>query len=1304
MSELPGADTFDGGTVELGVEADTTGFGKRLQQAIDRETKNVVAKVGVDFVGNLRQELTDKVREAAQGVVATVKATFDTDQLRGELQRAVTAASQGVQAEVGVKVDDKLLREQLVAAVKTAAAGVDAEVGIDVKGARAVVEKAAEEAAKQVSSPKWWQKIFRRGGKDGSGGGGPPEDADSGSVPPPPPPLPGPGGGGGLPAARRGGFALQLLIWTGMASLLQPLVSAIGGAAAGLAAMAVNLASVVSLASAIPGLMALFGLGMGAVTLAFSGLTDASKDGAPVLKDVRKAVKSLKDELADVKELVQDKFWSGFVDDIRPLGEKLLPTLGKTLAPVATSLGRFGKALTGFLGDDVFLRRFRGMGNVAARFGDSLRIALFGKSKQIDGVKESTRGLAHFLSDLEVTTRPVVDLFGDLTARFGQWTGGLLDTKAEREAFRDYLDYAIEKGAQASRIVADLTSALVGIFRHGQPTGDSLLASLEEAVSRFDDWVNSREGGQAIREFFEEIEPVAAAMGDVLVELGRSLAELAGDQNTAALLDQLANDVLPAVTTALKELGQNLGPEVIEMFENLAESLALLWTDGSILTAVLGVINTFWGGLNDFLSDNPGAAATVSGIVAALLLLNGLRTLGGKTGVLALLAGVLAGLKGGGGKALGKLGDLFRRGKDKDEGKDSGSGKDDGTGDGPKKSRWDGIRVYWTGAPLVTVANMDGGGKSNPKSRPGGVDADVDVDGDRRRGSRRGGFRFGGRGGALGGILGALGLGSLLGGAVGSGALDDFGKSGAGKFLQRALGKARGGPISFLAGLATIPISDAIRDDRRGLRDGIAGGIEGAATGAGIGGLAGGIIGSVVPGIGNAVGAGVGAGVGGTIGGAIGFLTNSDWSTVQKDWSDLWTDIGSTTQAAWAMVKQDVSNGVDVALSELQVFQRDAEGTMTVDLAAPARAMVNGMANALPAPVRDALTNLGVFKKQADGTVRVDLKGAAAHVGNTLANALPEPVKTALTNLGVFKRDAKGRVRIDLAGTGRAVVSSLAEALPGPVKTALTNLGVFKRDAKGRITVDLSGTARNIGNGLANALPAPVRDALSALGVFKRDAKGRITVDLSGTAQRIGNGLANALPRPVRSALSALGVFRTNARGYVSVDLRGTGQAIVSGLISGIYDMYSSVVAAAQSVGQWISDNKGPIEYDRVMLAPHGRAIIGGLVDTMEAQYPRVLGSLQRFTADLAGTSVGWSGTARMDVGMTSRQAGYLDHLIGSQSSSLAAAMAAGGGDGQQVTFLPGSVTIYNPTAEPASTSLAALLRNQGEFVSGPEV
>lgn len=83
--------------------------------------------------------------------------------------------------------------------------------------------------------------------------------------------------------------------------------------------------------------------------------------------------------------------------------------------------------------------------------------------------------------------------------------------------------------------------------------------------------------------------------------------------------------------------------------------------------------------------------------------------------------------------------------------------------------------------------------------------------------------------------------------------------------------------------------------------------------------------------------------------------------------------------------------------------------------------------------------------------------------------------------------------------------------------------------------------------------------------------------------------------------------------------LVGVGEQIIGGLVDGIAGAMNGALADVLSnVTSFIASHKGPPEYDKVMLKPHGGWIMGGLIDGIESSLPALGSTLAKVTGTVA--------------------------------------------------------------------------------------
>lgn len=588
------------GRLEIPVESDTKGFGDRLKAAIEKETRNVVAKIGVEVdEGALRRKLENAVEAAAAGVKARIEVEVDTKKAKAQLA--------GLDAKVRVKVEgltDDVKRQGLIAQLFARRNPIEYPIEANKRGflaslLAARLEGQAAARKKPIEIPFAAPKNFRS--------------------------------------------TIMPLFYLAIASVIQPAIAAVVGGLGGLLPMIGNLTMAVKVLAIGPASLTALAGGFIATTLAIKALSGKVEDLPKPLRDVRKEFESLQKPWKAIQTDTAIAFWKQLKGQIAPTGKVLLPLLNDGMSAFGTSSGLIAKHLAEWIRTPLFngqFSRLMASGDVLLRsFGG----ALVGIAKG-------------FMNIADAATIVVGGPGGDsLLGRFqkfidgiGDWAAKIAAPGKEAQAFAERLDYAADKAGQLWGMLKDIGGGLAGVFRAGRSAGDDLLGSLEGVISRWHTWVDSDLGQKEIKDWFDAVKPITEEAGRLIAEIGKSILRLAKDPNTATMLRTIREELLPTLEKFLQNLGKSLGPQVIDFFTNLLGVLTEMSEAGSPLAKGLGYINTALGGLSDWLRQNPAIAEKLGVVLGALLAFRALAFIGNVSGILTLLSGLSGLLKGGG--------------------------------------------------------------------------------------------------------------------------------------------------------------------------------------------------------------------------------------------------------------------------------------------------------------------------------------------------------------------------------------------------------------------------------------------------------------------------------------------------------------------------------------------------------------------------------------------------------------------------------------------------------------------------------
>lgn len=636
MSETDGAVA---GRLSVIVEASLRGFKKRLEAGVEKASKGVTAKVGVEIdATNLRRQLQAKVDEAAAGVKASVTVNVDVDvkQVAAKVKAAAKAAETSVTVDVKANTDG-VVEDAVEAAEEAEKAAPNIFVRMRTKskeflaGVASDIAKAkAMAAASQINVPV------------GAGGGG----------------------GIRLRTLFRGSVIFGLI------SLIQPAIGAIGQLIAGLTSIVGAAAPAVGVLSAIPISLAAIVQGAFAGKLAFQGmgdamgllaekqatlargeewtteqqekLTQALSEMHPEAIKAAKIITSLRGSWVAMRKEVQGAFFSKITDEIKPLATVMLPLLSKRLAGTAEILGRNTRNAMKFLAsENVQSKLGRVMGNNNVIFGDFLyMIGQFGK------------GALDFLDASRKFGRGV----GDTMRSVGDWFSGKMEKGRKSGSLEDFLDRASEKATQLWDITRNLGGGFAGIFRAAAPSGERLLATFQETVETWNKWVNSDDGQNFLTDFFDSTEEGFREWSRIARDTFQRVAKWAGDPKIAGMLKQLRTQLGPALGDVLEDVSNISGEGTINFLSELTTLASNLTPVLEPMAAVIGTFAKVLDGLNAAMQANPELTkkiATVLGLFLAFKATKGLLKVAFKItglGALTKAAALIAGIKSGPGK------------------------------------------------------------------------------------------------------------------------------------------------------------------------------------------------------------------------------------------------------------------------------------------------------------------------------------------------------------------------------------------------------------------------------------------------------------------------------------------------------------------------------------------------------------------------------------------------------------------------------------------------------------------------------
>jgi phage-related protein len=242
-------------------------------------------------------------------------------------------------------------------------------------------------------------------------------------------------------------------------------------------------------------------------------------------------------------------------------------------------------------------------------------------------------------------------------------------------------------------------------------------------------------------------------------------------------------------------------------------------------------------------------------------------------------------------------------------------------------------------------------------------------------------------------------------------------------------------------------------------------------------------------------------------------------------------------------------------------------------------------------------------------------------------------------NVGII--GTAGKALKGLGALFKAGWKAIVEIFTGTFAAIRGYIGVFFTGAKGLFMDGMKAIGKFFSDGW-KAITGGVRlfftgakqlvlDGLSAMKRFfvdgwnsiKSTASSKLSSLVSTVSEWIGKAVAKVkeLPGKAKAALGSLGSTLINA-----------GKELIKGLISGISSMFGAVKSKLGDLTSKLTDWKGPLPKDKVLLYNAGRVIIQGLIKGLESQYDNVKKSLEGLTSLI--------GKAKLSKGLTAKLKG----------------------------------------------------------------
>ena len=311
---------------------------------------------------------------------------------------------------------------------------------------------------------------------------------------------------------------------------------------------------------------------------------------------------------------------------------------------------------------------------------------------------------------------------------------------------------------------------------------------------------------------------------------------------------------------------------------------------------------------------------------------------------------------------------------------------------------------------------------------------------------------------------------------------------------------------------------------------------------------------------------------------------------ISTDMSSIKTDVTVNTSAmadSWSTHLTNMKNNAATAASDIEV-------------------QTSGMSSS----IKGNFDNSGTWLDTAGWNVLIGFY-------NGLVRAWNEYVVGFITDIGQWIIDHKGPEQYDktlLTPAGEWIMQSLSDGLvngfENDVKPYITSLASNVEGMAGEPNIDYTGSY--------GQMVSDAQDAGSSLRGVTEDTRTDVVDEMS------------AAMRELVSVVHSVGD-----------ELQVAGRNIMTSLYNGMVQMWNEVQAFVSNIGPWIADHKGPVSYDRKLLAPAGEAIMGGLLGGLEDSFENDVMPYVEDMADRMEDGFGSPQLSAYAASMTHNTAGY---------------------------------------------------------------
>lgn len=226
-------------------------------------------------------------------------------------------------------------------------------------------------------------------------------------------------------------------------------------------------------------------------------------------------------------------------------------------------------------------------------------------------------------------------------------------------------------------------------------------------------------------------------------------------------------------------------------------------------------------------------------------------------------------------------------------------------------------------------------------------------------------------------------------------------------------------------------------------------------------------------------------------------------------------------------------------------------------------------------------------------------------------------------------------------GSAGGSLSGILSSAWSNIKTAVSTAGSLISGAISGIRVVFSslGSAGSALSGVMSSIWSAIRSVISAAGNIIKSVITTVGSEFSAMGSifsSVGSQVTGIINN-VKNVIS----------GLANIDISGAGAAIMNGFLGGLQSGWEGVKNFVGGIADWIKEHKGPISYDRKLLVPAGKAIMGGFNETLKDKFKDVQATVKGMAAGISSSFIAdeidafSNKTLQMDVSKTISDGNY---------------------------------------------------------------